>query len=45
MATYYILIGLLLCGIIWTKIQVRATRKREINELIKLFDEFPDVKE
>jgi hypothetical protein len=45
MTTYYILIGLLLCGIIWTKIQIRATRKREINELIKLFDEVPKVKE
>ena len=44
MTTYYILIGFLLCGIIMTMMQVRAARKREINELIKLFDELPNVK-
>ncbi|MGB5288860.1 MAG: hypothetical protein WBQ32_04080 [Ignavibacteriaceae bacterium] len=45
MSTYYILIGLMLCGIIWTMVQLRAARKSEIRELLKMFDELPKVKD
>jgi hypothetical protein len=37
--------GLMLCGIIWTMMQLRAAKKREIKELIKMFDEVSNVKD
>ena len=39
MTIYYILLGILLCSIIMTSAQIKADRKRDLNELMNLFED------
>jgi len=38
MTIFYILTGALLCSIIITTIQIRSTKKKEMDETIELFE-------
>jgi Na+-transporting NADH:ubiquinone oxidoreductase subunit NqrC len=41
MAIYFILLGILLCSIIITTVQIKLAHKKEMNELMDLFEDIP----
>jgi hypothetical protein len=43
MIIIYLTIGLLLCGIIITTIQIRIAKKREQNQILEMFKDIPNI--
>ena len=41
MAIYFILLGILLCSIIITTVLIKLAHKKEMNELMDLFEDIP----
>jgi ABC-type long-subunit fatty acid transport system fused permease/ATPase subunit len=39
MTTYILLIGILLCGIVITNMKIKADYRKELRELMNLFDD------
>ncbi|MCW8804731.1 MAG: hypothetical protein OQK57_10050 [Ignavibacteriaceae bacterium] len=42
MTIFYILLGVILCSIIITTVQIRLAHKKEMNELTDLFEDIPN---
>jgi len=42
MTAYYILLGIILCSIIITTVQMKLAHKKELNELTDLFEDIPN---
>jgi len=41
MTIYFILLGILICSIIITTLQIKLAHRKEINELMDLFEDIP----
>jgi len=41
MTIYFILLGILLCSIIITTVQIKLSHRKEMNELMDLFEDIP----